>query len=541
MIATGMSAKRLITLPLIIALGVWNILYSVNQESSSPFARSTTITVGPDEIHHHKTRKAAAVKAFVQDQQQQQEKEGPRKLNKLHKEGNPSLIFHIGPAHTFTTELQAELTLLSSKLAADKYALAFGNNSLTNFECHKELNVARKKYDVLKKKGSTKGISLKQHILTEVNCWSEALKVLDSHRAKGESLIISDESLSNRWYHFEGLWLAPMDWIVLQETVGDSWNIEIVVGYRRYTEWLPEAVRAASEARYQDMLQEEKPPKLQEEIKVVKPLFPDLVQLAAADGDVVGATINGTYTSTLLERYLYRGTGKSNIPVTLLNVHLDKSVGTTFVCDILYSATTACRASPLHTKEMADAARAASRALKKKNDEPVQAHDFYDFLAAYATKHTMYRIKEVTQQGAVIAARYYQEEIANKTATDFPLKCPTKNELQRLLDVSLKHERTMLPAFADSHDGDDEHRRHFLDAAHETKMLCQIDIKKILRIVEWRSFFRSLPNGVPEELLPVKKNKAPKKNSVGMTRDFISSDNKVVGKVTTIRYRKVAP
>jgi hypothetical protein len=541
MIATGMSAKRMISLPLIIIFGVWNIIYSVNQHSS-PIGLSTTITVGPDEIHHHAKHEGEAFQQYIQEQQLQPEnlQGSTREIHRLHKEGNPSLIFHVGPAHTFASELQAELTRLSSDLAADNYTLAFNSSFLTDFECHKQLNIARKNYDVMKKKkGKAGGRTLKQYISKEVQCWSEALKVLESHRAKGESIIVSDESLSNRWYRFEGISLAPVDWIALQETVGALWNIEIVVGYRRYDEWLPEAVRAASQARYQELLHEAKPPKPQKEDRVIKPLFPDLVQSAAADGGVmVGSSVNATYTNTMLERYLYRSSGKSKIPVTLLNVHTHKSVGSTFVCNVLYAASTACQASQVRSVAAKDATKAAALALKKARATPVQDQDFYEFLVAYATDHSMYRTKHISKQGAIIAARYHQEVVLNKTAADFPLKCPSKDGLQQLLDVSLKHERNLQPVFARSHDGEDEHRRHFADSAKGDKMLCSIDIKKVLRIREWRNFFHDLPKGVPGELLQPFIIEGPKKSPLAVTREFISSNNKVIGRVTTLRRRK---
>lgn len=525
-IAMGVFARRLIALPFIVVLGMCNLLYSVRQ-ASSPFDRSTTIAAGPDEIQY--------VREFVRTPHELEvRKHGRRELHELHKEGNPSLIFHVGPLHTYSSDLQAELGLLSSELADDKYTLASRSSSLvTDFACHKELNLARREFDVQKKKGVTGDKLLKEHLSTEVKCWREALKNLETHRANGESIIFSDESLSNRWFPFEDLSLAPLDWRSLQETVGDLWNIEIVVGYRRFAEWFPEAVRAASEARHQEFLQAKKPLRPIEDEKDTKPFFPDLVLSAAADEAVAGAYINATYTSTVIERFVYRGPGKPNIPVTMLNVHLDKTVGTTFVCDILYSARRACRASPVPRGSTAERAYE----LKKLRDEPIQVHDFYDFLVKYAAEHNMYRSNRIPRQSALAAVRVFQEETHSMTVADFPVKRLPDAELLKLLQVSLKHERNLLPVFFHSHDGEDEHRRKFWETSKTSKMLYALDVKKVLRDRKVRDFFRALPVVEPEVLTTVPKNK-PNEDALGEAKIYISADNEVRGTVTTTIHRR---
>lgn len=502
--ATRMTITRAIALPLIVMIVVCNVLFIALQQSSSQ-ERSTSILVGPNEIHGHSSHDAAArIRNFVQQshQQQQGNAEGSsRKLHQLHKEGNPFLIFHVGPAHTFAAKLQLELTLLSSELATDKYTLMLNSTILTDSECHKSLNLARRKYyDQNKRK--TGGKPLKQH-LSEVACWNRALEVLKSYRAKGESVIVSDESLSNRFNHFEGLGLAPMDWIALEETVGDVWNIEIVVAYRRYVEWLPDALRADSESRYERRLQQDKDSKLKREETVVSPLFPDLVKFAEANGGVVGNSVNATYTSTLLERYLYRQNGKPKIPVTLLNVNDDsRNIGSNFVCDILYSSATACTASttrrldaPMTPKE----ARERLKLIKIMRNTPVQIHDFYDFVVAYAKEKALYPTDIVSKQEALLAIRYYQEEVLNRTIATMPLKCPKKKVYQQFLDVSLKHEQNLLPHYARSHDGDEEHRRKFWELTSTYTMLCMIDVTTVLRDRPFLKLLRELPNGLSYE------------------------------------------
>lgn len=552
MLLTSVTTKRLTTLPLILLMGtLWNVFYGFHV-SKSPVNLSKVRPLGPNEIHHLKTHRETAIQKFASQQKLSSSfNDGPKSLHKLHKQGRPSLIFHIGPEYTFASDLQAHLRLLVNELKEDKFE--FGDFPfLTDVHCHTELNLARRKYQVKFKKKTTQGKSLKDFLSTEVKCWRTALAALDVYRAKGISVIVSDESISKQWQNLDGLHSAPMDWIALEETLGDDWNLEIVVGYRRFAEWLPEAIRGASGKRHSGTsatTNEDKSnhtlPKLRKDIHVIPPLFPDIVDSAAATGQVVvGADIlnNATFTTQIVERYLYRAHEESKIPISILNVHVEKSLGTLLVCDILYTAIHACRVS---SKRTAALSRIEADGHGKRHYEPVQANDFYEIMAGYCAEHELYPTKEVSVQEAAISFRYYHEQVLHKTLAEMVVKCPTPEELQKLLDISIQHERNLLPAFADTHDGETEHRRMFLDAPETHQFLCQIDVKKVINDRAMRDFARALPSGVPDSLFPARRKKEvqilPEAENSIATKDYVDSHNQVAGKVTVIRRHLVLP
>jgi hypothetical protein len=541
------ATKRALALPLILAAAVSNVLYGVYLSfSPSLSAKSSTTTAGIHDIQQQRLHRANAIKQFAQEQESQ-DQSGQRKLHLQHKQGYPSLVIHVGPHHTQAEELQSELTALRSELDSDKYFLLLGNTTLgsqlTDIACHRELTLARRKYGVKRKKGAIKSkVTLKEYLSTQVPCWKRVLEALDEHRTKGHSLVISDESISSRWYHsFDGLDLTPMDWIAMEETLSDQWNVDIVVGYRRYAEWLPEALRVAAETRHENALREGNPPPKRVDTGVLlKPLFPDIVESATGDGVAMGANImNATYTATLVQRYLYRGQGEAKIPITLLNVHKDDTLGTTFTCQILYAAPTACRASH---KKTASLARDAADAVKKRDRDPVQSKDFYELLAQHCAAHNMYRTQQYSIQVAALSLRFYQEEILQKGPAEMILKCPTPEQLQMLLDISLKHERNLLPSFAKSHEGEDEHRRSFMETAEDSRKFCTVYLTKMMNDAGMRAFAQALPKGVPEELLPGgKKKEVPaepltNEHPVIEAHDVVSKKRHIKGRVTTIRH-----
>jgi hypothetical protein len=297
----------------------------------------------------------------------------------------------VGPQYTFASELQAELVAMQSELEADQYSLQIVTDDkdkrqsesvgalLTDVQCHQALSVARQRYHVQQQKGKRakqqkqKQQSLKDYLSTEVRCWKRALAALDEYRTKGQSVIISNERISSQWYKSSnGLGsggggsssLASLDFMALHETLGDAWNVEVVVAYRRYAEWLPDAVRGAAEYRYQQVKLFGSSLPLSKRRAVVDvnnaailPLVPDLIESAAVTGQAIvggGNTQleNATYTATVLERYLSLDASSTSsssssstttilFPITLFNVHdNDLSLGGHFVC---HTCTTPCR------------------------------------------------------------------------------------------------------------------------------------------------------------------------------------------------------
>jgi hypothetical protein len=281
----------------------------------------------------------------------------------------------------------------------------------------------------------------------------------------------------------------------MEETLSSGWNVEIVVGYRRFSEWLPLAVETNSRRRHREErdLQRDHTMVIHDDHPIAPALFPDIIS-SVENGILLG--VDAPHTREMVDRISFRSSqnhGPAKIPVTILNVHDDDEgpLAKAFACHVLWHAPTACKA----------AARLPPPTLLKRQD-PVQLEDFYDFLAGEAYKHSAYRIHDFTKQVAAIAIRHYQEDVFGLPAADLPMDCPSRPAMQRLLQLSLSREREISPHFAAARR--DEHTRTFWEtfANHAPQRLCTVSWKLLMRDSRWRMYLRELPHGVPKELLP---------------------------------------
>ena len=440
-------------------------------------------------------------------------------IETFHKKENPTLLIHVGPTHTHANELKDDLRAISLDLARDKIVLADRTSEkvLTNLECHKSLHQARREFAKKQEAGKLpqNASNLKDYLVATVPCWKHANVVLDLHKERGESLIIVDEQLSKRNFDFEDLWLAPLDLIAL-ETLSEDWNIELVVGYRRFSEWLPDVVEEYSQKRHMLNDASWKPP---------EPMFPDIVK-GVGQGSL--ARINATYTNTLVDRYSYRKTGVAKIPVTVLNVHAAGSLGKTLACTILRAAKQACGAAKTHRSLL------AHNKDQPQGLPPAQLSDFYGLIVSDAGKRSAYRKKAASPEVAEIAVKYYQETVLGKSAKDLPMACPQKGELRGLLQQSLEYEKKLLPGFAQK--SREEHKKSFWAASKASpQRLCQVDMRKILHTKDWRLYLRKIPSKVPKALLP--RNFVQQQLQKHKNKSVIRG-GKFLGMITTLRRKK---
>lgn len=495
LLATGLSAKKVLFPALVFVLGFWNIFYSVarlkGQEPADTNVNRPSHHV--EDLQKQRLRPTRPVNSKGRQQ---------RVLSKHHSPDKPFLVVHVGPIHTMAGELEEELSELAASLGEDKFALAEERTraSFTSYECHKQLHELRKKFTREQSRGEFGDMDLSTYLSSNCDCWNHALQLLEHHRIKGESLIMIDDSLAGRIFHFDGLWMSAMDLIAIEETLASDWNIEIVVGYRRFAEWLPLAVETNSRQRHRELQAHEKHHNMvvNDDSPLPTPLFPDIVS-AAQNGVLLG--VNATHTKEVMDRMSFRKDGESKIPVTVFNTHQDHRLAKAFACDILWSAKKTCQAA---------SALPPTRQLL--HTDPVQLSDFYEFMVADAYKHTAYRIHEFSTQVAAIAMKYHQEEVLGLVASDLPMECPSKHALQQLLDISLSRERDILPHSAQ----EQEHQQSFWEMANDPQRLCKVSWKLIMRQSKWRLYIRQLPHKVPKELLPHDAthhhNEAPKAN-----------------------------
>jgi hypothetical protein len=120
----------------------------------------------------------------------------------------------------------------------------------------------------------------------------------------------------------------------------------------------------------------------------------------------------------------------------------------------------------------------------------------YDLLSIYAHENGLHPggIASMTRPEMWRLIRHHQEEILNKSSTDFPLKCISNSSLELLWKLSVTAERPILTGT------EEEHRKEF-DRAVQNKEFCYIDVKKTLQHPDWRDFFQPFTTVLPHVAL----------------------------------------
>jgi len=152
----------------------------------------------------------------------------------------PTFAIHVGPSKTQSSTLQTELRNLYQVLKEDNYAylgirrrrehgVSQIHTSFVHTQCQRKMTEIYK---------SNNGTSVR--ILP---CWNRVHEEIQRWRKQNTSIIMSEEIVSNMpstlWNsdNFEAFTAA------LKEALGDEWDIVVVVGYRRYGEWMLSAVK----------------------------------------------------------------------------------------------------------------------------------------------------------------------------------------------------------------------------------------------------------------------------------------------------------
>jgi hypothetical protein len=403
----------------------------------------------------------------------------------------PILMLLVGPVKTGLQALaEKELSQLQKELDMDKYKVIPTMEGLHEV-CQKELATLRETH--LMKKKTTSSLD---DAITKLPCWkTTVLDVLSPYQTSRTSVIVADETLSKQFLTTTSIGPAVLDWMTLRETVMPNWNVVVVLSYRRYYEWLPSAKAAAEQVhliRHAGAPRLAKWPGEDEHGMLLEPLFPHFIK-----DNAVTEKLDVPYTPRLQQLYT-----PFVQKVKILNFYVpNQSVRTTMVCDVLETATSACTASrakdqaqlvnPTANKTLSLDSRLALWDIKA--DEEWFNFQLYDELAVSAASHGWIRTKFVSRPTATKTTQYYIETYLNiKPRVDLPMACPHANELSHFLDQSLQYERLLLPDFSAEHKGGASEREHRLGFGQVSKGFCSISMRRILRQVDWRTFFRHL-------------------------------------------------
>jgi hypothetical protein len=422
----------------------------------------------------------------------------------------PDLIFHVGPVKTGTDELRNELLKYKKGLKEDNFVFL---EALDGFHtsCQHQLSLIRQQFVSMSESKKKKTKSL-QDVITALPCWKTALDALKRYKPKlvsadseqsekiqkKISVIISDSQFAQQLLPdvFQ-IGPATLDWISIRDTIMKDWNIVIVTSYLRYYEWLPSA-KAATE-QFHLIQHTSSLPRLarwpgdREKGMVLEPLFPNFVRNALQKLDL-------PYTTRTIDMY------RPYVSKTqILNLYVpEQSIATTFLCDVLESASSACVASQSNDLQKVDSNATSlvnpkAAILDERDDLKWYDFQLYDELVTTSAARGLIRTKRITRTTATATTQYYVEKYMKLEARkSLPLTCPPPDQLRHFLDESLSYERAILGSELFK-SGVAHHKQEFQKMVDD-KMFCSINMRAVLRQQHWRSFFRHLTDASAQRI-----------------------------------------
>lgn len=378
----------------------------------------------------------------------------------------PLLLLHIGPPKTATTTIQEGLAILRPVLQRD--GISNGNAG--------HIASGIKRCGKLAKRNTTSGIE----------CWSKVREdIRDIHLQKNQShILISSEPLSIGRLNFPGLrGQGPVDWMALKDNLGDQVDIVIILGYRRFFEWLPSAFQQIF--RWTPAKNKLNAwPGQRRGVRIPEPILPNNWKSLSP------RTLLYSNVMDLVRSI------DGHLPVVLFNLHDHRfedqsaenkgaSVLSRFICQSLVEAgaemTHSCSESLARDRNMTDGEVVLN---------PEQTL-FYDALVVAAWQKGLVRDVKLLRHNVAKRAEEFQTQVLNETFLDFPVTCPLREEYEAFLNYSLQMEAEILPKFYASPDGRAEHEITFWKRV-DKKKYCWIDTETLLVEQRWINFFSNL-------------------------------------------------
>lgn len=278
--------------------------------------------------------------------------------------------------------------------------------------------------------------------------------------------------LSSKWL---GL-VNRSTWDILLEPAFERWNFVVVVGYRRYYEWLPSV--------YFQLYQGAKDT--------------DIPSMETFIHSVSKPQV--LYTENYLRHWMslvrYGGTSSTNdkkqdnneFDFLVYNMHDNHNVLKTLYCNVLPSTTTTCHK---YSQDMQYVSR-------------VQSSIDYDRLIIAATKAGKIHGYDDTIDGTAVnkLARELEkmwEEKWQKTVMDFPRNCLTSSQLDDLFEKSMNWEKLIVPEYYKESVVPNKYQVEREFRAMAKDKLCSVKVDRVVHDAEfaflWNGFERKR-NGV---------------------------------------------
>jgi len=425
-------------------------LAAANKESQLRFLRRRSITLTSlsqtrSAVEKHPARSAA----------------GPK----------PKLIIHIGPMKTSTTSLQYDLTHMTEKLEMDQYT--YQGRQYDPFYNDQGMFEANRTLPLLLQEAR----NMFQHctLVPRRLCCDNLLRQLNVYKNKGDNVILSDESLNR-------VWRTPEEYRAVKEALQDDWDTTIVIGYRRFYEWIVSFKTQQDRWIQQHVTEDDHP---------ILPLFAylDVNQWAFPFSDRAMANARDSFSVQVLSLY-DDGDNHRN------DSTMSTSMRSKFLCNILKGATASCQHSLKRDRVEQEFrwSNAVSRTTHQ-NEHHRQPHQtyFYDALVTSAISQGLFDTTAIEfnnrRELAAAIQQYHLVDLARKQL-DFELKCPSATELERILHFSLQLEAKILSEDS-AMDMEEDHVAGF-HAMVARKEFCWVDTKRVLKQREWQEFFANL-------------------------------------------------
>ena len=379
------------------------------------------------------------------------------------------LILHVGPSKTATTSLQTDLTMAEDRGWLGEDNIHFGGRYYRPFTSNitgslvmnrsesKLLEVARAMFREGDYDEATDFSAFRRELEAVYNERVRVAGVKDGQPTPLQTVILSDEALGN-------MWLDPEIYETIRDTVGAEWQVTVVIGYRRFFEWILSSKFQRDRTDRTSAGGKERWPS--EGGRALLPIFPDTLE-----NDHWRQWYH--YSDTIL------GAVRTTFPLRMINLHTtdDASVLTQFLCDILDNADFAC-------------ARSRERDVLEQTKLNTQENSavpslYYDALATAAAEMGWIDEKSHRRQQLRNAIRLYQEETQGLTSDDLPELCPSSSELESLYERSVEFERLYMPSLRTEL----VHREAF-EAKIADHSYCWVDAASVLTDPHWQQFFR---------------------------------------------------
>jgi len=337
------------------------------------------------------------------------------------------LYLHIGPGKMATTTIQDSLMVDEKPLNEDGY-------------CVYDPKVMRNHIGPMIQKG-------KIDVVQRDKKWNELRSFLDRCHSLNQNALLSSE--------FLGL-VEPRMWNEVMKPVFSQWKLHIVVGYRRYYEWVPSVhfqihranLRQFSNGKSKDR----RIPSIHEFVsKDERPLI--------------------LYTENYLRHW--KSLVGDDFAFLIYNLDESQNVMKTVYCKMLHDTKNACR------KYMKDpfGIQNVGHTLE------------YDRLVMEAYDNKLIGDRRNLHKAAAKLKTIHEQEMTI-TKMEFPKICMDDRELANLLNITIRMEETLVPDWFSSENGEAAIQQGFM--TFEKAKLCGVDVTKVVKGEQYANMWMTL-------------------------------------------------